>query len=375
MNRKDIRQIWDKMTVLRLISKFQSGLFLFPPEMAHSLTLSVLKRLSLQRRPEDDQRLRVSALGLTFSNPLGMAAGFDKNAKVAGKLLQLGFGFVEVGGVTPLPQCGNPFPRVFRLLKEKALINRLGFNNEGLGAMQQRLVLLRETPGIFGVNLGANKNSQDKITDYFKLIKGLDGLADYVTLNVSSPNTAGLRDLQNKDNLDALLQQACEARGQVKARQHARLRLLIKMAPDVELHDLDNIAELAMSYKIDGIIISNTTISRPGISESKFAAEAGGLSGPPLFSLSTRRLAQMRQRVGQNMTLIGVGGIDSGEAAWAKICAGADLLQLYTGLVYQGISLVEEIKSTLLAKLTAEGMTSVSQAVGRKTAFYAREST
>ena len=358
--------------MLRFLSPFQSILFALAPERAHALTLHALRLAPCRKHVSDDPRLQSKFLGLSFENPVGMAAGFDKNAEVVRPLHALGFGFVEVGGVTPRPQAGNPKPRVFRLVKDGALINRLGFNNDGAASICARLENIKTAPGIIGANLGANKDSEDKVKDYLELMGALDGLADFVTLNISSPNTPGLRELQGKEALHELLARVMEKREKVRARKNPRLPVLLKIAPDLTLNDLDDIARLSLQHGVDGLIVSNTTVSRPHLRD-RHAIEAGGLSGRPLFDLSTRRLAQMRERVGKDMVLIGVGGIDSGAAAWAKICAGANLLQLYTGLVYRGFELLDEIKTTLLHKLNQKGFLSLQQAVGCEADSFARE--
>jgi dihydroorotate dehydrogenase len=357
----------------RFLSFFQPALFAFSPEKAHSFTLKALACLPAQEQVQDDICLQSTCFGLNFPNPIGMAAGFDKNAEVAAQLLNLGFGFLEVGGITPHPQTGNPQPRVFRLIKDRALINRLGFNNDGIAIIRARLEKNKTLPGVIGANIGANKDSQDRIGDYEKLLLQLNGLTDFVTLNISSPNTPGLRNLQDKDALNTLLSNVMEKRERVISRAGERLPILIKIAPDLTLQDLDEICSLSLQHGVDGLIVSNTTVSRPILLDHALAKEAGGLSGRPLFALSTRMLALMRQRVGKDMVLIGVGGIDSGEAAWAKICAGANLLQLYTGLIYRGLNLIDEIKATLLAKLAEHGFSSLQQAVGCKNSFYAQE--
>jgi dihydroorotate dehydrogenase len=358
--------------MFRFLSPFRPALFAIAPEQAHALVLRALQLFPRSKHASDDPRLQSKLLGLNFPNPVGMAAGFDKNAVVVRPLHALGFGFVEIGGVTPQPQEGNTQPRIFRLMKDGALINRLGFNNDGVVAIRARLESIKTEPEIVGANLGANKDSEDMIADYLELIGQLNGLVDFVTLNVSSPNTPGLRELQGKEALHQLLARVMEKRETVRARKNAKLPVLLKIAPDLTLNDLDDIAHLSLQHGVDGLIVSNTTLSRPHLRDRR-AMEAGGLSGRPLFDLSTRRLAQMRERVGKEMVLIGVGGIDSGEAAWAKICAGANLLQLYTGLVYRGLGLVDEIKATLLRNLNQKGFVSLQQAIGCETNIFASE--
>lgn len=321
-------------------------LFRLDPERAHDLTIAALARLPSGAAAPDDPALAVTAFGLRFSNPVGVAAGFDKNAEAFAALLRLGFGFVEVGSLTPKPQEGNPRPRLFRLPRDHAVINRFGFNNRGHDDALPRLSAPRP-PGILGVNVGANKDAADRAADYVRGIERFAAHADYFTLNVSSPNTPGLRDLQQRDMLDDLVARAAEARDRA-AEAGTRRPILIKIAPDLTLTDLDDIVSVALKRRIDGMIVSNTTISRPrDLAETVLARETGGLSGRPLFDPSTRILSETYRRVGGRIPLIGVGGIDSGERALAKIRAGATLIQIYTGLVYRGPALLDEIKATL----------------------------
>jgi dihydroorotate dehydrogenase len=315
-------------------------------ERAHALTLALLRTLPLAGGASDHPSLAVTAFGLSFPNRVGLAAGFDKNAEVVDPLLRLGFGFVEVGSLTPRPQAGNPRPRLFRLTEDEALVNRLGFNNVGHAAALARL-RARRPRGIVGVNTGANKDSEDKAADYAAGIAAFAGVADYFTLNVSSPNTPGLRDLQKRDALDDLLARVVAARDEA-SRDHPRRPLLLKIAPDLSLPELDDVVAVALSRGIDGLVVGNTTLSRPatlkGAAEAK---EAGGLSGAPLLDLSTRMLRETAARVEGRIPLVGVGGITSAASARAKIDAGATLVQLYTGLVFKGPGLIEEIKRGL----------------------------
>ena len=337
------------------------------PETAHRATIAALRLLPKARPSIDDPLLRTSAFGLNFGNPLGLAAGFDKNAEVFDAAPGLGFGFVEVGTLTPLPQPGNARPRVFRLLEDRAVINRYGFNNEGHAPALERLSR-RAREGIVGVNVGANKDSADRIGDYVAGVKTFAEVADYLTINVSSPNTPGLRDLQEASALRELLARALEAREGAARRPP----LLLKIAPDVTLDQLDAIVRTARDARIDGMIVSNTTISRPAILRSRLAKETGGLSGRPLFDLSTQRLAQTYLRVEGQFPLIGVGGIDGPEAAFAKLEAGASLMQLYSALVFEGPGLVQRIKRGLAARLDTEGA-SLPAVVGRQAAEMAAE--
>jgi dihydroorotate dehydrogenase len=321
-------------------------LFALDPERAHDLTIAGLARLPVGFGASDDPALAVTAFGLRFGNPIGVAAGFDKNAEAFAALLRLGFGFVEVGSLTPLPQEGNPRPRMFRLPRDHAVINRFGFNNRGHADALPRLAAPRPA-GILGVNVGANKDAADRVADYVLGIERFAPYADYFTLNISSPNTPGLRDLQKRAVLDDLVARVGEARDRA-ADTGPRRPVLVKIAPDLTLTELDDIVSVALKRRVDGMIVSNTTISRPrDLRDSAVASEAGGLSGRPLFDPSTRMLAETYRRVGGRIPLIGVGGIDSGERALAKIRAGATLIQIYTGLVYRGPALLDEIKAAL----------------------------
>jgi len=337
------------------------ALAVLPAEAAHRTTvrLTGLAGPFLTKPGEDDPRLRVEVFGLAFPNPVGLAAGFDKNAEVPHAMAKLGFGFVECGTVTPRPQVGNPKPRLFRLREDGAVVNRMGFNNHGMERAAQRLAG-RTRRGIVGINIGANKDSADRIADYAEGFQRLAPLADYVAVNVSSPNTPGLRGLQNREELHRLLQVLTGFR----ADQTHKKPLLLKIAPDLDEHALDDIASVVTGAGIEGVIVSNTTIDRPASLLSVHARESGGLSGKPLFEPSTRILKQMRQRIGTRLPLIGVGGISSGADAYEKIRAGASLVQLYTALAYQGPGLVARIKSELLGRLARDGFANVSAAVG-----------
>ena len=328
------------------------------PEAAHGLTIKLLKSLPLPLARPDPPSLAMQAFGLKFPNPVGMAAGFDKNAEVFAALLRLGFGFAEIGTVTPLPQPGNSKPRMFRLTEDGGVINRLGFNGAGHAAALRRLH--GRLPGIVGVNIGANKAAADRVADYVAGIKTFIPVASYFSVNVSSPNTPGLRDLQAAAALDDLLARVLEARD-AAAR---RVPVLLKIAPDVTLAELDDIVRIARARRLDGMIVSNTTVSRPASLKSPAARESGGLSGKPLFALSTAMLAATFLRAERQFPLVGAGGIDSAEAAWTKICAGATLVQLYTGLVYGGIGLVGEIKRGLAQRLQQGGHAGIGEVVG-----------
>lgn len=345
----------------------------FDPEDAHRLAVQGLKLLPPARPRPDDQKLAVRAFGLNFPNPVGMAAGFDKNAEVPDALLRLGFGFVEVGTVTPKPQAGNPRPRIFRLERDEAVINRLGFNNDGAEAVLRRLAGRAHQGGIVGVNVGANKDSADRAADYVKLIETFAPVASYFTVNVSSPNTPGLRNLQQAAALDDLLARVIDARERV--RQNAGdSPVLLKIAPDLSLAELDDVVQIARSRRVDGMIVTNTTLTRPPtLREPARAREPGGLSGRPLFRLSTRMVAETYVRAEGAFPLVGVGGIDSGGAALTKIRAGASLIQLYSALIYKGLGLVEDIKNDLASTLLRTGRDSLSEIVGADAAAITAE--
>ena len=341
------------------------------PETAHGLALRALKLAPLRRAAPDDEKLRVAAFGLTFPNPVGLAAGFDKNAEVTDALFRLGFGFVEAGGVTPQPQPGNPRPRLFRLDADQAVINRLGLNSDGVEVVAARLAA-RTGEGIVGINIGANKDTVDRAADYVACIAALSPHVGFLTVNVSSPNTPGLRNLQQAAALDDLLARVIDARERA-AEGAARRPLLLKIAPDLTLGDLDDVVGVARRHRIDGMIVGNTTISRPKLRETAKSTEQGGLSGRPLFALSTRMLAETYVRVESAFPLVGAGGIDSGAAAFAKIKAGANLVQLYSGLIFRGVGLVGSIKRDLLDFLRVGRMEQLADAVGRDAAAVTAE--
>jgi len=336
-----------------------------PPETVHNLGVFALTHGLYPPAPSIAYpELVTHVLGLSFANPMGLAAGFDKNAVAINGLLGQGFGFVEAGSVTPRPQPGNPKPRMFRLPEDQAVINRLGFNNHGLANFikhyQQRNPLL----GVAGANIGRNKDSQDAVSDYVTGLEALYPYADYVTVNISSPNTQGLRAMQQREALTELLsalkttQSACEKQYQRK------VPLLLKIAPDLEQDDLSDIAEVVLEQQMEGLIISNTTIQRSDLRSQSHTQEMGGLSGKPLFALSTERLKQMYRLTQGAIPLVGVGGISSAEDAYQKIRSGATLLQLYTAIVYNGFSVVQDINHGLCSLLKRDGFTSVQQAVG-----------
>jgi dihydroorotate dehydrogenase len=345
----------------------------FDPEDAHRLAIQGLRLLPPIRPRPDDPKLAVRAFGLNFPNPIGMAAGFDKSAEAPDALLRLGFGFVEIGSVTPKPQIGNPRPRLFRLERDEAVINRMGFNNDGADAVLRRLAVRAHHGGIVGVNVGANKDSADRVADYVKLIETFAPVASYFTVNVSSPNTPGLRNLQQAAALDDLLAKVIEARERV--RQNAGdTPVLLKIAPDLSLAELDDVVHIARSRRIDGMIVGNTTLARPStLREQARAREQGGLSGRPLFRLSTRMVAETYVRAERAFPLVGVGGIDTGGAALTKIRAGASLIQLYSSLIYKGLGLVDDIKNDLASTLLRTGRDSLSDIVGADAAAITAE--
>ncbi|MDO9306524.1 MAG: quinone-dependent dihydroorotate dehydrogenase, partial [Mesorhizobium sp.] len=288
------------------------ALFCLDPETAHGLSIQALKSgVPVALSPHYDQRLRTTVAGLAFDNPLGMAAGYDKNAEAPDALLRLGFGFVEVGTITPLPQSGNPKPRIFRLTEDQAVINRLGFNNEGHDAAERRLAARAWRAGTVGVNIGANKDSADRMRDYELGVERFTALASYLTVNISSPNTPGLRDMQARASLAELLSRVVAARDAVILKAGRKVPLFLKIAPDLHQADLEDIAAEVLENRLEGVIVSNTTIARPALKSSAHAAEAGGLSGRPLFERSTVVLARVRKLLGPDVAIIGVGGVDN----------------------------------------------------------------
>lgn len=332
-------------------------LFRIPAETAHRLTVTALRHGPRPARTAPIPALCQRVAGIAFPNPVGIAAGFDKNAEVPDALLALGFGFVEAGTVTPFPQEGNPKPRLFRLIEDNAVINRMGFNNDGAQIVARRLAARRGAPGIVGANIGANKDSDDRIADYAQMTRIMAPLASYLTVNVSSPNTPGLRALQDPGALTALLDAVIEACGPL------RTPIFLKLAPDLTSVDIDAICRIALDKRLDALIVTNTTITRPPL-RSGLAREAGGLSGEPLRPLALQVLRDFRKASGGAIPLIGVGGIASADDAWARIKAGANLIQLYSALVYQGPGLVRQIVQGLAKRLSAEGMSSIAEAVG-----------
>jgi len=341
--------------------------FALDPELAHEAALRALELgLGPRNPPAVDPRLSVDAFGLRFPNPVGLAAGFDKDARVPDAMLAFGFGHVEIGSVTPLPQAGNPKPRLFRLPADQAVINRMGFNSAGHEAVTARLKARAGRGGLVGVNLGANKASSDKSADFALGIERLGALASYITVNISSPNTPGLRDLQMPDALSRLLERL------TLARKGSKLPLIVKLAPEIAEDDLPEIVKRLLAGGIEGMAVSNTTLSRDGLTDRVSAAESGGLSGRPLFRRATRLLAKVFQLSGGKLPLIGIGGIDSGAAAAAKIAAGASLVQLYTGMIYAGPGLPGAINRYLAQELDRRGLAGLASLRGIEADRWAR---
>lgn len=337
---------------------------LLDPEDAHRLSLAALRMgLGPRARATSDPILATSLAGLALPNPIGLAAGFDKDADAPGALLRMGFGFVECGTTTPWPQAGNPRPRLFRLTEDRAVINRMGFNNRGLEAFATGLAA-RPRSGVVGANVGANKDSADRAADYVTGLKRLWPLADYFTLNVSSPNTPGLRDLQARGALGELLGAVHEARAALAAGPDGNRPIFLKVAPDLTAGAVGDIVETALTFGLDGLIVSNTTVARPASLRGRWRDETGGLSGAPLFEPSTRLLAEFHAAAAGRLTLIGVGGVGSAREAYAKIRAGASAVQLYSALAYQGPGLARRLASGLADLLRADGFRTLGDAVG-----------
>lgn len=350
-----------------LVSGFtREALLKMDPEIAHGATISALRLgLAPEQDGTDPPELHTTLCGLDLKNPVGMAAGFDKNAEVPKPLARMGFGMVEIGTVTPRPQTGNAKPRLFRIAAADGVINRMGFNNDGHDAAFARLKGAH-IGAILGVNIGANKDSEDFVADYVTGVTRFAEVADYLTINISSPNTPGLRNLQADEALERLLGAVLKARSKASV----RVPVLLKIAPDLDEKALDSIARVVLATDLDGLIVSNTTITRDPVEGMENATETGGLSGKPLFNLSTRKLAQVRQRVG-TLPIIGVGGIHSPESAVAKFEAGADAIQLYSALVFGGLDMLDRIKRGLAAAVRSRGLTSVSQLTGKTTQEWA----
>ncbi len=341
-----------------LYSLLRRLLFRMDAEKTHHLALAALRLLPDGRPAAPDPMLSSRIAGLAFPGPVGLAAGFDKDGLVAEKMHRFGFGFAELGTLTPLAQAGNPRPRLFRLAEDHAVINRMGFNNGGQTAAAARIAAMPRTGRVIGINIGANKDATDRIADYATGVRAMAPLADYLTVNISSPNTPGLRALQSKAALDELLAAVMEARGQ------DRTPIFLKVAPDLEPADIEDISACVIQHRIDALIVSNTTIGRPAL-RSPLAAESGGLSGAPLHDLALERLRQFRAALGAQVPLIGAGGIADAEQAYRRIRAGASLVQLYSAMVYEGPFLAARINAGLKRLLRRDGFTNITQAVGR----------
>jgi len=338
-------------------------LFQLDAELSHELALAVLKRnLVPSPAPLIDEALKTEAFGLTFQNPVGLAAGFDKNAIATKNLRRMGFGFIEVGTVTPRPQPGNPKPRLFRLREDQAIINRLGFNNLGLDAFVSRLEISKSETGYcpIGANIGKNKDTEDAVEDYVLGVRAVAEIADYIVVNVSSPNTPGLRDLQAKSHLEHLVAAVMEERESGSTRPP----LLLKIAPDLSEQDIIDIADVANRFQIDGLIATNTTISRPDDLASDTKQETGGLSGAPLLDLSTDALQMLYRSTEGNIPIIGVGGIFSGADAYRKIRSGASLVQIYSAMIYKGPAVAAQVSKELAGLLSRDGFSNIAEAVG-----------
>ena len=342
----------EPMSLYPLLRPF---VFALQAERSHRATIAALKLMPARLPPTFPDCLKTSLAGLDFPSPVGLAAGFDKDAEVPEQMLSLGFGFVEVGTITPKSQTGNPEPRLFRLVEDRAVINRMGFNNEGQPAAFARLLRCTHVHGIIGVNVGANKDSADRIADYVEGVRSMSAVASYLTVNISSPNTPGLRELQDEGELRELLS-AVQSVG-------SRKPIFLKVAPDLERQDPERILRAALDHKIAAIIVSNTTVSRPTL-KSRETSEAGGLSGRPLKSLALDALRRFRSAGDGEMPLIGVGGIESADDAWERIRAGASLIQLYTAMVYEGPGIARRIAAGLAKRLRSEGFANIAEAVG-----------
>ena len=353
------------MTLLpNLFDLVRPALFVLDPERGHGLAIKSLKAMPTRwagSAAAQAGSTQVSVAGLTFPNPVGVAAGFDKDAEVPDALLGLGFGFTEVGSITPKPQAGNPKPRLFRLTEDAGVINRMGFNNSGAEVALTRLKARAGKPGIVGINIGANKDADDRIADYAQMTRLMAPYASYLAVNVSSPNTPGLRALQDEGALTALIEGVIEARSQVTP--DAPPPIFLKVAPDLEPADIDAIARIALEKQLGALIVSNTTISRPAL-RSRHAGETGGLSGAPLRDLAQQRLRDFRKATGGQVPLIGVGGIASAEHAWERIKAGASLVQLYSAMVYHGPGLGAQVAKGLERLMKREGFSNIADAVG-----------
>jgi len=345
-----------------MFSVLRPFLFSLDPETAHDFAIKSLKLNPLPSKMfevEDEQMLKIEIFGKNFPNPIGLAAGFDKSAEAYNSLLKLGFGFVEVGTVTPLEQYGNPKPRVFRLEEDKALINRLGFNNDGIEIIKKR-IKLNGKKGILGINIGPNKDTKDQKNDFCLGLKSFFDIADYITINISSPNTEGLRDFHDQQKLKDLL----HALNAIKKEKKTNIPLLLKISPDIKDNYISDIVEQAISNNVSAIVLTNTTNANRNdlVDESK---EEGGLSGEPLQKISTSMIKKFYKKLNGKIPIIGVGGVNSGKSAYEKILAGASLLQLYTGFVYRGPTAAKDIKKELIQILKSDGVKNIKDLIGQ----------
>ena len=345
-----------------LFRLLRPALFTLDPETGHRLALAGLKALPPRAPMPLPASLGVDVAGIRFPNPVGVAAGFDKDAEVPDQLLGLGFGFAEVGSITPLPQAGNPTPRLFRLVEDGAVINRMGFNNQGAEAALARLTARAGRGGVVGINIGANKDAADRIADYATMTRLMAPLASYLCVNISSPNTPGLRALQDEGALSALLDAVMAARA--AAMPERAPPVFLKVAPDLEPADIDAIARIAIDQQLGALVVSNTTITRPATLRSHHTGETGGLSGAPLRALALARLRDFRKATGGAIPLVGVGGIATAADAWERIRAGASLVQLYSAMVYEGPGLGARIARGLVPLMRRDGFASIAEAVG-----------
>ncbi len=348
----------------------RSVLFLFDPELIHKFTIRYFKlRNFFYKNLNDDIRLRTSIAGLNLSNPIGVAAGLDKNGEAIHGIHKLGFGFIEVGSVTPIPQDGNPKPRLYRLKEDEAVINRMGFNNAGHFSVLKNINKVRDKPIIVGVNLGANRDTKDFFNDYVKGLKTFINSVDYIVINISSPNTPGLRDLQDENNLKNLLDKVRKER-QLFPLELKKIPIILKISPDLSDLHINRVVDLSLKYKVDALIIGNTTSERRLNLKNKNRNQTGGLSGKPIFYLSTKKLAIAYKYSKGKIPIIGVGGISSGEDAYEKICAGATALQIYSALIFKGPKIVELIKKQIIINMKKDRFNNISEAVGSKNSKY-----
>ena len=347
-----------------MFSVLRPFLFNLDPETAHDLAIKSLKFNPIPEKVfqvKDEQMLNINLLGKNFPNPIGLAAGFDKSAEAYNALLKLGFGFVEIGTVTPLKQFGNPKPRIFRLEEDHALINRLGFNNDGIEIIKNRIKEEKKN-GILGINIGPNKDTKDQKEDFCLGLKSFFDVADYITINISSPNTKNLRDFHDQEKLKELLIKL----NKIKNENKIKVPLLLKVSPDISTEEIPKITDTALKNKISAIILTNTTNINRDKLISKLGKEDGGLSGNPLKNISTEIIKKFYQELNSKIPIVGVGGIDSGKSAYDKICAGASLLQLYTGFIYKGPTVAKDIKKDLIRILKSEGIKNIKDAIGSR---------